>query len=78
MQFGDRLVEKITQTSNIVVGIDPNFDLMPKAILPANGELQSVTNFSNLDVSLEEYQLSMRKKVEYFVRFGKREITNER
>ncbi|HLO46973.1 MAG TPA: orotidine-5'-phosphate decarboxylase, partial [Kamptonema sp.] len=44
MQFSDRLVEKITQTSNIVVGIDPNFDLMPKAILPANGDPQAVTN----------------------------------
>lgn len=44
MQFGDRLVEKINQTSNIVVGIDPNFDLMPKFLWPHSEDSQAITN----------------------------------
>ncbi|MDB9514047.1 orotidine-5'-phosphate decarboxylase [Kamptonema animale CS-326] len=75
MQFSDRLVEKITQTSNIVVGIDPNFDLMPKAILPANGDSQAVTNalvnFAKLAIDTA-YNLIPAVKFQsaYFEQFG--------
>ncbi|CBN58483.1 MULTISPECIES: orotidine-5'-phosphate decarboxylase [Kamptonema] len=75
MQFSDRLVEKITQTSNIVVGIDPNFDLMPKAILPASGDSQAVTNalvnFAKLAIDTA-YNLIPAVKFQsaYFEQFG--------
>ncbi len=34
MHFADRLFEKISKTTCIVLGIDPNFSLMPKILLP--------------------------------------------
>ena len=36
MHFADDLIEKSKKTSNIVVGIDPNFDLMADNFLPKN------------------------------------------
>ena len=75
MQFGDRLVEKITQTSNVVVGIDPNFNLMPKAILPANGNSPTVTkalfNFAKLVIDTScDLIPAVKFQSAYFEQFG--------
>nr|VFK41100.1 MAG: orotidine-5'-phosphate decarboxylase [Candidatus Kentron sp. SD]VFK41955.1 MAG: orotidine-5'-phosphate decarboxylase [Candidatus Kentron sp. SD]VFK78885.1 MAG: orotidine-5'-phosphate decarboxylase [Candidatus Kentron sp. SD] len=38
MNFADRLLTKTAETSPIVVGIDPNFSLMPKIFLPSSSD----------------------------------------
>ena len=38
MHFADDLMKKVEQSSSIVVGIDPDFSLMPKTLWPASSQ----------------------------------------
>ena len=44
MHFADDLIENIKRTSSIVVGIDPNFDLMPETFWPKYNTKECVKN----------------------------------
>ncbi len=73
MHFADQLIQKVEQSSNIVVGIDPDFSLMPENFLPTNFDhvTKALFNFvtSIIDAS---YDLIPAVKFQsaYFEQFG--------
>ncbi|NEQ77493.1 MAG: orotidine-5'-phosphate decarboxylase [Okeania sp. SIO2C9] len=75
MNFADRLIEKITNTSHIVVGIDPNFNLMPNILIPEPDNSIAITNalfdFSKIVID-SSYDLIPAVKFQsaYFEQFG--------
>ncbi|MCU0540625.1 MAG: orotidine-5'-phosphate decarboxylase [Oscillatoriaceae cyanobacterium Prado104] len=76
MNFADKLVEQqTTKNSSIVVGIDPNFDLMPAFLQPDDRHLQSVTNalidFSKIAIdSVQDLVPAVKFQSAYFEQFG--------
>nr|VFJ96093.1 MAG: orotidine-5'-phosphate decarboxylase [Candidatus Kentron sp. H]VFJ96810.1 MAG: orotidine-5'-phosphate decarboxylase [Candidatus Kentron sp. H]VFK02548.1 MAG: orotidine-5'-phosphate decarboxylase [Candidatus Kentron sp. H] len=44
MNFADRLLTKTAETTPIVVGLDPDFNLMPKIFLPSSSDPTHVMN----------------------------------
>ncbi len=75
MHFSDRLIEKIETSSCIVVGIDPNFELMPSFLLPADGKPSSIhqalTRFSQIVIdSVADLVPAVKFQSAYFEQFG--------
>jgi orotidine-5'-phosphate decarboxylase len=77
--FADRLSQKILDTSNIIVGIDPDFSLMPDRLRP------STTNIEDVGAALAQFSISVIDAVwdlvpavkfqsAYYERFGVRGI----
>ena len=75
MHFTDNLVAKIAKTSPIVLGIDPNFDLMDPAFLPKNNSKneirESLLNFCRTVIDAT-YDLvpAIKPQSAYFEQFG--------
>jgi orotidine-5'-phosphate decarboxylase len=75
MHFSDRLIEQQIQKSDLVVGIDPNFDLMPKFLLPTSNNSQEITraltSFSQIIIdSLSDLIPAVKFQSAYFEQFG--------
>lgn len=74
MHFADQLIEK-SQSSPIVIGIDPNFDLMPLHLLPATNSKddvrKSLIKFVEIIIN-NSYDLVAAVKFQsaYFEQFG--------
>lgn len=77
--FADRLSRKIQRTSNIIVGIDPDFSLMPEGMRP------NVGNLRGINAALESFGVSVIDAVwdlvpavkfqsAYYERFGSQGI----
>ncbi|MEA5619100.1 orotidine-5'-phosphate decarboxylase [Cronbergia sp. UHCC 0137] len=75
MHFSDRLTEQQSQKSDLVVGIDPNFDLMPEFLLPTSNNSQEITtaltSFSQVVIeSLSDLIPAVKFQSAYFEQFG--------
>ncbi|RAP34276.1 orotidine-5'-phosphate decarboxylase [Candidatus Marinamargulisbacteria bacterium SCGC AG-439-L15] len=75
MHFADALIEKVQKTSPIVVGLDPNFDLMPEYLIPKTSSQSAVKRaliaFSKIVIE-STYDLVPAVKLQsaYYEQFG--------
>jgi orotidine-5'-phosphate decarboxylase len=73
--FADRLLKKVIEKSSLVVGIDPDFSLMPKQFLPNTISRESITlaltNFCNEIIeAVADLVPSIKFQAAYFERYG--------
>ena len=73
--FSDRLTRGIKEKSPIIVGIDPNFRLMPKFLWPSSGEAEEIkralVQFSQLVVdAVSDHVPAVKFQSAYFEQFG--------
>ena len=75
MHFSDQLIQQIKTSSPVVVGLDPNFDLMPSFLLPNSDDpdelCASLLAFSRLVIEATEGLVpAIKPQSAYYEQFG--------
>ena len=73
--FSDHLLEQVSKKSPLVIGIDPNFNLMPKFLLPKNFQAESIekslTDFCEIILSqCHQECAAVKLQSAYFEKWG--------
>nr|VFK61181.1 MAG: orotidine-5'-phosphate decarboxylase [Candidatus Kentron sp. TC] len=80
MNFADRLLTRVAETTPIVVGIDPNFNLMPKIFLPSSSSptdvIDALAGFSKAVIDgVHRLAPALKFQSAYYEQYGSPGIT---